>query len=142
MNPELSMALLTRLQLLALPRTPAHLLNRMKYKSSAKLQDEFKNIRASAILQSRACQDILSRARVVTESDECQAVVEGLMSAGTPVGLDMEGVNNKGQTGLDITMEEGHTEVTETIRAIKQLNHPGTLHCLINVPVLINVPEY
>ena len=38
---------------------------------------------------------------------------------------DMESVNNKGQTGLDIAIEEGHTEVAETIRAIKQLHYPG-----------------
>ena len=38
---------------------------------------------------------------------------------------DIERVNNSGQTGLDIAMEKGHTEVAETIKAIKQLNHPG-----------------
>ena len=38
---------------------------------------------------------------------------------------DMESVNNKGQTGLDIAIEKGHTEVAETIRAIKQLHHQG-----------------
>ena len=38
---------------------------------------------------------------------------------------DMERVNNKGQTGSDIAIEQGHTEVAETIKAIKQLNHPG-----------------
>ena len=38
---------------------------------------------------------------------------------------DIESVNNKGQTGLDYAIEEGHTEVAETIRAIKQLHHQG-----------------
>ena len=38
---------------------------------------------------------------------------------------DMESVNNKGQTGLDIALEKGHSEVAETIKAIKQLNHQG-----------------
>ena len=36
---------------------------------------------------------------------------------------DMESVNNKGQTGLDIAMKKGHTEVGETIKAIRQLHH-------------------
>ena len=148
MNPELSMALLARLQLLALPRTPALLLNRTKYKSSAKLQDEFKNIRASAILQSRACQDILSRARVVTESDECLAVVEGLMSSGTPVGLDMEGVNNSKRTSLiqisdvagnitlfrtgvnpDLYTRGGLADLLQSPTVLKVL-HAGSVDCL------------
>ena len=38
---------------------------------------------------------------------------------------DMESVNNKGQTGLDYAIEEGQTEVADTIRAITQLDHPG-----------------
>ena len=38
---------------------------------------------------------------------------------------DIESVNNKGQTGLDIAIEEGHTEVAETIQAIMQAHHPG-----------------
>ena len=44
-------------------------------------------------MQSSACQDILSRTKVVTETDECLDVVNRLMSAGTPIGVDMEGVN-------------------------------------------------
>ena len=38
---------------------------------------------------------------------------------------DLESVNNKGQTGLDYAIEQGHTKVAEAIRAIKQLNHLG-----------------
>ena len=38
---------------------------------------------------------------------------------------DMESVNNNGQTGLDIAIEEGHTEVAETIRAVKRLRYQG-----------------
>ena len=37
---------------------------------------------------------------------------------------DMESVNSKGKTGLDYAIEQGHTEVAETIRAIKQLHYP------------------
>ena len=38
---------------------------------------------------------------------------------------DVERINKKGQAGLDIAMEKGHTEVADTIRAITQLHHPG-----------------
>ena len=38
---------------------------------------------------------------------------------------DIESVNNKGQTGLDIAIEQGHNEVAEAIRAIKKLHHLG-----------------
>ena len=38
---------------------------------------------------------------------------------------NMERKNNNGQTGLDIAIEEGHTEVAETIRAAKRLRYQG-----------------
>ena len=38
---------------------------------------------------------------------------------------DMQSVNNKGQMGLDIAIEEGHTEVAEAIRAAKRLRYQG-----------------
>ena len=38
---------------------------------------------------------------------------------------DVERINKKGKSGLDIAMEKGHTEVADTIRAITQLHHPG-----------------
>ena len=38
---------------------------------------------------------------------------------------DIESVNNKGQTGLDYAIEQGHNEVAEAIRAIKKLHHLG-----------------
>ena len=38
---------------------------------------------------------------------------------------DMERKNKNGQTGLDYAIEKGHTEVAETIRAMRQLHHQG-----------------
>ena len=38
---------------------------------------------------------------------------------------DIASVNNNGQTGLDISIEEGHTEVAEAIRAAKRVRYQG-----------------
>ena len=93
------MALLVRLgclplhrQALRVPSVTVMVQRAKQSKSSYDLAKEFRNIRSSDILDSEACQDILSRTRVVTECDESVPVVSGLISAGSPVGLDMEGV--------------------------------------------------
>ena len=43
---------------------------------------------------------------------------------------DIASVNNNGQTGLDIAVEEGHTEVAEAIRAAKRVRYQGDRHAL------------
>ena len=111
------MALLARLRCLPVlrpTRSVSFTVNRTKLKSSFELNKEVKNIRAGEILSSVACQDVLCRTRVVTECEDSLTVVSRLMSAGTPVGLDMEGVTNTRTSLVQISDMEGNITLFRT----------------------------
>ena len=135
------MALLARLRCLPLLRPTRQLyfsVDRMKNKSSFDLNKEVQNIRAGEILSSEACQEILSRTRVVTETEDCRAVVGSLMSAGTPVGLDMEGVTNTRTSMVQISDVAGNITLFRT-GVNPDLLSKGGLADLLQSPNILKV---
>lgn len=72
---------------------------RFRNPSSHDLKKQFEKFQGQKVTQSKECQEILARTRVITESSEARRVVDRLMEQGRPLGVDMEAVNCD-RTGL------------------------------------------